>query len=125
LASHEIANSVGKPSRCATANGLNYLMDEPRQAAGEDVRVTADTLSVELSDGRTITAPLAWFPRLLHGPARERNRWRFIGRGEGIHWPDLDEDISIEGLVQGKPSGESQQSFARWLARRRGKPGKK
>ena len=97
---------------------MNTLLDEPRLASGENVRVTADTLWVELSDGRTITAPLAWFPRLLHGTAKERNRWRFIGRGEGIHWPDLDEDISIEGLVQGKPSGESQPSFARWLEKR-------
>jgi hypothetical protein len=103
---------------------MNTLIDEPRLAAGENVRVTADTLSVELSDGRTITAPLAWFPRLLHGTTKERNRWRFIGRGEGLHWPDLDEDISVEGLVLGKPSGESQQSFARWLAKR-GKRGKK
>ena len=103
---------------------MNTLPDEPRLVAGEDVRVTADTLSVELSDGRTITAPLAWFPRLLHGTAKERNRWRFIGRGEGIHWPDLDEDISIEGVVLGKPSGESQPSLACWLEKR-GKHGKK
>ena len=103
---------------------MNTLLDEPRLAAGEDVRVTADALSVELSDGRTITAPLAWFPRLLHGTVKERNHWRFIGRGEGIHWPDLDEDISVEGLVLGKPSGESQQSFTRWLEKR-GKHGKK
>ena len=67
------------------------------------MKVTADTLLVELSDGRTITAPLAWFPRLQHGTAKERSHWRFIGRGEGIHWPDLDEDISVEGLVLGNP----------------------
>jgi hypothetical protein len=103
---------------------MNTLIDEPRLAAGEDVRVTADTLFVELSDGRTITAPLAWFPRLQHGTAKERNHWRFIGRGEGIHWPGLDEDISVKGLVLGKPSGESQLSFARWLEKR-GKRGKK
>jgi hypothetical protein len=103
---------------------MNTLLDEPRVVAGEDVKVTADRLFVELSDGRTITAPLAWFPRLLHGTAKERNHWRFIGRGEGIHWPDLDEDISIEGLVLGKPSGESQRSFARWLGKR-GKPERK
>jgi hypothetical protein len=78
---------------------MNTLMDEPRAVAGEDVKVTADTLLVELSDGRTITAPLAWFPRLLRGTAKERNHERFIGRGEGIRWPDLDEDISLEGLV--------------------------
>ena len=97
---------------------MNTLLDESRVVAAEDVKVTADKLQVALSDGRTITAPLAWFPRLLHGTVKERDHWRFIGRGEGIHWPDLDEDISIEGLVLGKPSGESQQSFARWLEKR-------
>jgi len=97
---------------------MNTLVDEPRAVTGENVKVTTNTLLVELSDGRTITAPLAWFPRLLHGTAKERNHWRFIGRGEGIHWPDLDEDISVEGLVLGKPSGESQSSFARWLEKR-------
>jgi hypothetical protein len=101
--------------------GMNTLVDEPRAVVGENVKVTADTLLVELSDGRTITAPLAWFPRLMHATARERNNWRFIRRGEGIHWPDLDEDISVEGLVLGKPSGESQQSFARWLEARHAK----
>ena len=97
---------------------MNTLTDEPRVVVGQNVKVSAATLLIELADGRTITAPLAWFPRLLHGSVKERNRWRFIGRGEGIHWPDLDEDISIEGLVLGKPSGESQTSFARWLEKR-------
>ena len=96
----------------------SVLAIEPRTTFAENVRVTSEALCVELSDGRTITAPLAWFPRLQHGTAKERNHWRFIGRGEGIHWPDLDEDISIEGLVLGKPSGESQQSFQRWLEKR-------
>jgi len=62
--------------------------------------------------------PLAWYPRLLHGTPAERDRWRLIGRGEGIHWPELDDDISVEGLLAGRPSGESQRSFARWLAGR-------
>ena len=66
---------------------MNTLTDEPRLAAGEDVRVTADTLFVKLSDGRTITAPLAWFPRLQHGTAKERNHWRFIGRGATARRP--------------------------------------
>jgi hypothetical protein len=79
------------------------------------VTVTDDGLSVDLSDGRTICAPLAWYPRLLHGTAAERANWRPIGDGTGIHWPDLDEDISVEGLLAGKPSGESQSSFAKWL----------
>jgi uncharacterized protein DUF2442 len=84
--------------------------------AATDVVVTDDTLTVDLSDGRSISVPLAWYPRLLHGSANERQVWRLIGRGEGIHWPDLDEDISVEGLLAGRPSGESQKSFANWLA---------
>jgi hypothetical protein len=84
----------------------------------EQVTVTEDTLSVDLSDGRTIAVPLAWFPRLLHATQRERTNWRLIGKGHGIHWTALDEDISVEGLLAGKPSGESQTSFKQWLDRR-------
>jgi hypothetical protein len=87
--------------------------------AAEAVTVTDDTLSVELSDGRTILVPLAWFPRLLHASPSERTNWRLIGKGHGVHWADVDEDISVEGLLAGKPSGESQSSFKRWLATRR------
>jgi hypothetical protein len=83
-------------------------------------RTTRDALVVELSDGRTVIAPLAWFPRLMHGTGEERNHWRLIAGGEGIHWPDLDEDISVEGLLDGRPSGESQKSFERWMASRTG-----
>jgi hypothetical protein len=79
---------------------------------------TDDTLTVDLSDGRTILFPVAWYPRLAHGSAQEQEKWRLIGHGEGIHWPDLDEDISVEGLLAGKPSGESQQSLEKWLAGR-------
>jgi len=77
--------------------------------------ITDGHITVNLADGRTISAPLAWYPRLLHGTAEERNNWRLIGNAEGIHWPDLDEDISIENLLLGKPSGESQASFDEWL----------
>jgi hypothetical protein len=82
------------------------------------VMLTDDTLAVDLNDGRTISVPLAWYPRLLHGTPEERNNWRFIGEREGIHWPDLDEDVSVENLLMGKPSGESQSSFKRWLEKR-------
>jgi hypothetical protein len=78
-----------------------------------------DTLSVELSDGRSISVPLAWFPRLLHGTAAERENWTLIARGEGIHWPDLDEDISVASLLAGRPSAESPASLQRWLAARK------
>jgi hypothetical protein len=88
------------------------------EAKAQNVMVTDDTLAVDLNDGRTISVPLAWYPRLLHGTPEERNNWRFIGEKEGIHWPDLDEDISIENLLMGKPSGESQSSFKRWLEKR-------
>ena len=88
---------------------------EIRPVAARRVAVTDDALTVDLDDGRTISVPLAWYPRLLHGSTAERQNWRFIGRGEGIHWPDLDEDISIENIVYGQPSGESQRSLKRWL----------
>ena len=77
--------------------------------------ISADLLTVELSDGRTISAPLSWYPRLCHGTSEEREDWRLIGGGRGIHWPLLDEDISVENLVLGKPSAESQASLKRWL----------
>jgi hypothetical protein len=80
--------------------------------------VTDDTLTLELSDGRTISAPLGWFPRLRHGTVEERSRWRLIGQGRGIHWSDLDEDISVENVLAGKPSAESQSSLKKWLGRR-------
>ena len=87
-----------------------------------DVKVTEDTLSVDLSDGRTISVPLGWYPRLEYASAAERANWRLIGKGQGIHWEDIDEDISIEGLWAGKPSGESQMSFKRWLQDRQSRP---
>ena len=86
--------------------------------AATNVVVTDDSLTVDLSDGRSISVPLAWYPRLVHASQNERTRWRLIGRGEGIHWPELDEDISVRALIAGKPSGESQQSLAKWLQSR-------
>ena len=83
-----------------------------------DVALTGDTLTVELEDGRTLSVPLAWYPRLAHASPDERNNWRVIGAGAGIHWEELDEDISIENLIAGQPSGESQSSLGRWLASR-------
>ena len=82
------------------------------------VRATDERLIVELTDGREISVPLSWYPRLAHGRPEERAHWELIGHGHGIHWPDLDEDLSVEGLLAGKSSGESQQSFDRWVAGR-------
>jgi hypothetical protein len=100
---------------------MNTLTSELREVAAENVVVTKDTLRLELADGRTVEAPLAWYPRLLHATAKERSRWRLIGSGEGIHWQALDEDISVESVVLGHPSGESQRSFKKWLEGRKGK----
>ncbi len=84
------------------------------------VAVTDEGLTVELSDGRTISAPVTWYPRLFHATPKERTNWRLIGKGEGIHWDDLDEDISVQNLLAGRHSGESQASLKRWLEQRAG-----
>jgi hypothetical protein len=97
---------------------MNTLAVEIRIPEALNASLTDDTLSVDLSDGRSLSVPIAWFPRLLHSTEQERNNWRFIGKGQGIHWEDIDEDISIEGLIAGRPSGESQESFKKWLAKR-------
>ena len=82
------------------------------------VSVNSEMVEVVLDYGRVISAPLAWFPRLLHGSEEERSRTEFIGNGEGLHWPDLDEDVSVEALLAGLPSAESAASLKRWLAGR-------
>jgi hypothetical protein len=89
-----------------------------REPLATSVVVSEDTISVELSDGRTISAPLDWYPRLARGTAAERNTWRMIGGGLGIHWPALDEDISVANLLAGLPSAETQGSFKKWLSSR-------
>ena len=80
--------------------------------------MAGDMLVVELVDGRALMVPLTWYPRLLHGLPAERAHWRLIGHGEGVHWPDLDEDISVEGLLAGRRSGETAKSLRRWLEAR-------
>ena len=93
---------------------MSSLAFEIRLARAQSVMVTDDTLAVDLSDGRTISVPLGWYPRLLQGKIDERKNWRLVGQGQGIHWPDLDEDIAVEDLILGKPSGESQESLRNW-----------
>ena len=94
------------------------LASERQSARAVDVKVTEDELSVLLEDGRTLVVPVAWYPRLAQSNQRQRARWRLIGRGLGIHWPAIDEDISVEGLLAGRRSAESQASLKRWLATR-------
>ncbi len=98
---------------------MNTSGIELREVPARSVSVSDEALTVDLADGRTITVPLAWFPRLAHGTAAERANWRLIGGGEGVHWPELDEDISVESLLAGRKSGETQQSLRRWLGARK------
>ena len=85
------------------------------------VEVTDDTLSIDLEDGRSVSVPIGWYPRLANGTPEERANLQISGGGYGVHWPDLDEDIGVEGLLLGKHSSESPSSFERWLQRRREK----
>jgi len=87
--------------------------------AAKTLEITDRTLVVELCDGRTVSVPLEWYPRLVEASPGERGRWELTGPGIGIHWPDLDEDISVEGLLQGRRSGESAASLDRWRAARK------
>lgn len=98
---------------------MTTLTIDIRLSKAENVDITDDELIVALQDGRTVSMPLAWYPRLLHGTETERKNWRLIGGGEGIHWEDLDEDISVEHILAGIPSNESQKSLYGWLNKRR------
>ena len=91
--------------------------------AAVHITVTDACLSAELADGRNISVPLGWFPRLVHGTPEERDNWELSRDGAHIHWPDLDEDVSVEGLIAGWPSRETEESFNRWLAAKKaGRP---
>ena len=83
------------------------------------VSVTDDTLSVDLEGGRTVSVPIGWYPRLAHGTSAERANVQITGAGFGLHWPDLDEDVGIEGILLGKRSNESARSFEKWLKARK------
>ncbi|MEX2316384.1 MAG: DUF2442 domain-containing protein [Pirellulales bacterium] len=97
---------------------MSTLVTE-RDVFAESVSFSDNSMIVHLDDGRTLSVPVAWYPRLLHGSQRERENFQLIGDGEGIHWPDLDEDISVEGLLAGKRSAESDASLSRWLQQRK------
>jgi hypothetical protein len=99
--------------------GMTTLILDSAALRATSVQTTEDTLVVELADGRSISAPLGWYPRLFHGTVRERENFRLVAGGEGIHWPELDEDISVEGIVAGRASGETQRSLQKWLDSRR------
>ena len=98
-------------------NGITSVVTlTPTRVVG--VVISDDTLSVDLEDGRTISVPIVWYPRLAYATPEERTNFHISGAGYGIHWPDLDEDIGVEGLMIGRPSTESPESFQRWLENR-------
>jgi hypothetical protein len=103
---------------------MNSSLVEIDTALASRVTVTKDSLAVELVDGRTVTVPVVWYPRLSHATTKERNGWTLIAGGRGIHWPNIDEDVSLSNLLLGRRSGESQQSFKQWLARRNNRKGR-
>jgi hypothetical protein len=96
---------------------MTSLMLENEPAVGR-VIVTDQRLIVDLVDGRTLSVPLAWYPRLLHGTGSERQNVSLLGDGYAMEWPDLDEHIGVEGLLAGRRSGESTESLQQWLATR-------
>jgi Protein of unknown function (DUF2442) len=103
---------------------MSSLVVEVQEARAKSIKVTDEALTVDLVDGRTIVAPLAWFPRLWHGTPKERNHFEIFGDGTYIHWPDLDEDLTVAGLLAGKQSGEGPESLKAWLNSRRERPRK-
>ena len=94
---------------------MSITTDKRKEVLATNLRFTDESLIVDLADGRTVTVPLSWYPRLVHATKKERENWETVLNGEGFHWPDLDEDLSVDGFVKGRPSGESKRSFARWL----------
>jgi hypothetical protein len=100
---------------------MNFSAMETEQARGRQVSVTDEALAVDLVNGRTIIVPLVWYPRLWHGTPDERHHFEIFGDGAYIHWPDLDEDLTVAGLLAGRGSGESPQSLKRWLEARQAK----
>ena len=97
---------------------MNSSVSEIRPPQAKSVTVTDDSVALDLVDGRTIRVPVLWYPRLAHASPAERANWQLVARGQGVHWPDLDEDISVESLLEGRPSGESPASLGRWLEMR-------
>lgn len=97
---------------------MSTSLSEFTRPMAVDVQVSAEMLTVQLADGRSIAVPVIWYPRLADGTPGERARWELIGSGLGIHWPDLDEDISVEALLAGRRSNETPSSFKKWLSTR-------
>lgn len=97
---------------------MSFSVLEVQEARAQSARVDDDSLIIDLVDGRTISVPLVWFPRLWHGTPEKRANLILLGEGTLLHWPDLDEDLSVSGILAGRHSGESQESLKRWLEER-------
>jgi hypothetical protein len=102
---------------------MSSLAVEIEEARARNIQVSEDALTVDLVDGLTIIVPLVWYPRLWYGTDQERSNYEIIGDGSLIHWPDVDEDLAVAGILAGRRSGESKQLLKKWLDRRRA-PGK-
>jgi len=100
---------------------MSSSVAEIQEARAQSARLSDEALTVDLVDGRTIIVPLAWFPRLWHGTPQERSHFEVFGDGAYIHWPDLDEDLTVAGLLAGRQSGETPQSLEKWLVSRKAK----
>ena len=98
---------------------MSSLGVDIHRARAQSLSVSQEALTVDLVDGRTVIVPLVWYPRLWHGSKEERNNFEIFGDGAYIHWPDLDEDLTVAGLLEGKRSGESPTSLKKWLASRK------
>ena len=94
---------------------MSISIDKRDEVLATNLHFTDESLVVDMADGRTVKVPLSWYPRLAHATKKERDNWEMLFDGEGFHWPDLDEDLSVDGFVKGRPSGEGKRSFARWL----------
>lgn len=98
---------------------MSTSANRDRRPLAVGVRITTDSLCVDLSDGRSLSVPTSWYPRLAQASEAERTNWTLIASGEGIHWPEIDEDISVEALLAGQSSNESAASLHRWQESRR------
>ena len=98
---------------------MSSLGVDIQEARALSLSLNDEALSVDLVDGRTVIVPLVWYPRLWHGSQQERNNFEIFGDGTYIHWPDLDEDLTVAGLLEGRRSGESASSLKKWLASRK------
>ena len=94
---------------------MSISTDKRDEVLATNLHFNDDFLTVDLADGRRIKVPMSWYPRIAHATKKERENWEMVLNGEGFHWPDLDEDLSVDGFIKGRPSGESKRSFARWL----------